>query len=268
MKSLSSRHQHNIFCRSTLWREETDRSSLATRHWINITVVMYDIYCRGQRQGKTTELFDQNSKSAAFLKHVYIPNKPTTFSTTCCSQSWLIAGNPSACSESVCQPIVFTTASQMGEWLRRNSNSLEGCKPLLLFLPCQPACLPQPLSSPKWSPCRKQAHQCHFANCLHVFMSAVRGRKRQLATACLSASTGTLPCPSKNRGPRVTTLGEHERLKKGAGWQCNLAVDEGSGGEPGRGLRNPHQVAGFFSWISMLAQVCFCVRAYGSLNVH
>lgn len=166
-------------------------------------------------------------QNPVFLKHAYIPNKPTTFSTTCCSQSWLIAGNPSACSESVCQPIVFTTASQMGEWLRRNSNSLEGCKPLL------PSPLPAGLpastpSSPKWSPCRKQAHQCHLANCLHV------GRKGQKAAAhnwaCLSAPPGTLPCPSKNRGaeskglqlqPRWTWASEKRSrvtLQSGRGW--------------------------------------------------
>lgn len=63
---------------------------------------------------------------------------------------------------SVCQAIVFTTASQMGERLRRNSDSLEGSKPLLLSsLPAS-----TPASHPSASPsATKQASQCHFANC-------------------------------------------------------------------------------------------------------
>lgn len=87
-------------------------------------------------------------------------HKPTTF----CSQSWLIAESPSAQRGSKCQAIVFTTASQMGEWPRRNSDSLEGSKPPLLssLTASLPTCPP---SSPKLSPCHKQANQCRLANC-------------------------------------------------------------------------------------------------------
>ncbi len=47
----------------------------------------------------------------------------------------------------------------MGEWLRRNSDSLEGSKPPLFFLPCLPVCLPPPLPPPnRASAVNKQAN--------------------------------------------------------------------------------------------------------------
>lgn len=119
------------------------------------------------KRGSNSEPSAQHQKPSVSVKYAYIhcaaDHKPTTFSTTCCSQSWLIAGTPSAQRESKCQAIVFTTASQMGEWLRRNSDSLEGSKPpLLSSLPASSPAFSS--SSPKRSLCRKQANQCRLAN--------------------------------------------------------------------------------------------------------
>lgn len=155
--------------------ETRNRRDLISSFWLN-RKHFHKICILATRQRDKKKICEQATSAEPFAHHrnpykvcLYSLCRSQAhhffFSTTCCSQSWLIAGTPSAQSESICQAIVFTTASQMGEWLRRNSDSLEGSKPLLLsFLPATlPASYP---SSPKRRLCRKQASQGHLANCL------------------------------------------------------------------------------------------------------